>query len=49
MRRFRDRLGTGFSVLGGADGPRVTIFSSGRRGDVYDTTGQEQSDRPELP
>ena len=49
MRRFKDRLGTGSTILGGASGPGVSTFSFGRRGDVYDTTAQEQGRRHELP
>jgi UPF0716 protein FxsA len=56
MRRFRDRLGTGYSILGGDGGPRATTFSFGRRAStsggrdsVYDTTGREQDHRHELP
>ena len=49
MRRFKDRLGSGYTILGGAGGPGVSTFSFGRRGDVYDTTAQEQGRRHELP
>jgi UPF0716 protein FxsA len=48
MRRFKDRLGTGYTVLGGPGGARISTFSFGRRGDVYETTGREQG-RRELP
>jgi UPF0716 protein FxsA len=49
MRRYKDRLGTGSTILGGVGGPGVRVFSSGRRGDVYDTTAREQGRRHELP
>ena len=49
MHRFKDRLGSGYTILGGASGPGVSTFSFGRRGDVYDTTAQEQGRRHELP
>ncbi len=49
MRRFKGRLGTGYAVLGGPGGARVSTFSFGRRGDVFDTTGREQDHRHELP
>ena len=49
MRRFRHRLGTGYTVLGGPGGALVSTFSFGRRDDVFDTTAQEQGQRHELP
>jgi UPF0716 protein FxsA len=49
MRRYKDRLGTGSTILGGVGAPGVRVFSFGRRGDVYDTTAQEQGRRHELP
>jgi UPF0716 protein FxsA len=48
MRRFKDRLGAA-SVLGGTGGPRVSVFTFGRRSDVFDTTGREQGHQHELP
>jgi UPF0716 protein FxsA len=48
MRRFRDRLGSGVTFLG-PGGSRLSTFTFGRRGDVYDTTGREQGHRHELP
>jgi UPF0716 protein FxsA len=47
MRRFRGRLGRGYSFLGG-EGSRVRTFTFGSRDGVYETTGREQGHR-ELP
>jgi UPF0716 protein FxsA len=49
MRRFKDRLGSASTVLGGTGSPRVSVFSFGRRSDVFDTTAREQGHRHELP
>ena len=48
MRRFKDRLGAA-SVLGGTGAPRVSVFTFGRRSDVFDTTAREQGHQHELP
>jgi UPF0716 protein FxsA len=48
MRRFRDRIESGTSFIG-PGGSRISTFTFGRRGGVYDTTGREQGQRHELP
>jgi UPF0716 protein FxsA len=47
MRHFKDRLGTGYSFLGGS-GVGGFVFGS-RGGDLFDTTGREQVHSSELP
>ena len=50
MRHFKDRLGTGYSFLGGLGGARTGRFTTFvGRADVFDTTGREQGGHPGLP
>ena len=46
MRRFKDRLGSASRSSGARAARRVSTFSFGRRGDVFDTTAREQGRQP---
>ena len=49
MKRFKGKLGTGYSFLGSAGPVGGFVFgASSRGGDVFDTTAREPARQPEL-